>query len=81
MSYIRLVYKGSKVSCFCLVFFDFIIFFFVSFSKCESILDRGRAHKFQLKQIVTNVLGIQITEDTVYHKENQCLRTKIKVRT
>ena len=75
---------------FCLVFFDFIrIFllllilnFFVIFSlKCESILHRGRTHKFQLKQIVTNVLGIQITEDTVYHKENQCLRTKIKVRT
>ena len=48
---------------FCLVFFDFIRIFFVAFDfinffvifflKCESILYRGRAHKFQLKQIVT----------------------------
>ena len=41
MPYIKLEYNESKVSCFFVVFFEFYNFF-VSFSKCESILDRGR---------------------------------------
>ena len=60
------------------VFFEFYNFF-VSFSKCESIFDRGRT-QVPTETNCHKCLGIQIKEDT-YHKENQCLRTKIKVRT
>ena len=59
---------------FFVVFFEFYKFF-VSFSKCESILDRAAT------QVPTKkCLEVQINEDT-YHKENQCLRTNIKART